>query len=146
MSKISVDEFTQRLEALYLSQGGPGLPRRRLDRDILFASIIVPLAVDRTYTEPEVNQALRAWSSGIGRTIDIDYVSLRRYLVDEGYLVRDPAGTMYRVGTEVIAERFEPAIGALDPAALIEAAQERRLQRKRRRQEDAHPSHREGED
>lgn len=146
MSKISVDEFIRRLEALYLSQGGPGLPRRRLDRDILFGSIVLPLAADRTYTEPEVNQALRAWSSGIGQTIDLDYVSLRRYLVDEGYLVRDPAGTTYRVGTEVIAERFEPAVGALDPAALIAAAQERRQQRKRRHQEDAHPSPLEEED
>lgn len=146
MSKISVDEFTRCLEALYLSQGGSGLPRRRLDRDILLGSIVLSLATDRTYTEPEVNQALRAWSLGIGQTIDLDYVSLRRYLVDDGYLVRDSAGTTYRVGMEVIAERFEPVIAALDPVALIAAAQERRQQRKRRYQEDAHPSHLEEED
>ena len=131
MSKITVDEFKQRLEALCLSAGGRGLPRRRRDWDILFKSITLALEAGRDYSEKEVNQVVEEWLAGIGQAIEIDYVTLRRHLVDAGYLVRDLAGTSYRLGLEVITELFEPATDAVDPAAVVEEARSRKEQRKR---------------
>jgi hypothetical protein len=131
MPKITADEFKQRLEALCLSAGGRGLPRRRRDWDILFKSITLALEPVRDYSEKEVNQVVEEWLSGIGQAIEIDYVTLRRHLVDAGYLVRDLAGTSYRVGLEAMADLFEPAIDTVDPAAVIEEARSRKEQKKR---------------
>jgi len=131
MSKITVDEFKQRLEALCLSAGGRGLPRKRRDWDILFKSITLALEAGRNYSEKEVNQVVEEWLAGIGQAIEIDYVTLRRHLVDAGYLVRDLAGTSYRLGLEVITELFEPATDTVDPAAVVEEARSRKEQRKR---------------
>jgi hypothetical protein len=131
MSKITAAEFKQRLEALLLSPGGRGLPRKRRDWDILFRSITLALEAGRDYSEKEVNQVVEEWLDGIGRAIEIDYVTLRRHLVDAGYLVRDLAGTSYRVGLEAMAELFEPAADTVDPAAVVEEARSRKEQRKR---------------
>jgi hypothetical protein len=131
MPKITADEFKQRLEALCLSAGGRGLPRRRRDWGILFKSITLALEPGRDYSEKEVNQVVEEWLAGIGQAIEIDYVTLRRHLVDAGYLVRDLAGTSYRVGLEAMADLFEPAIDTVDPAAIIEEARSRKEQRKR---------------
>jgi hypothetical protein len=131
MSKINAAEFKQRLEALLLSPGGRGLPRKRRDWDILFKSITLALEAGRDYSEKEVNQVVEEWLDGIGQAIDIDYVTLRRHLVDAGYLVRDLAGTSYRVGLETMAELFEPAADKVDPTAVVEEARSRKEQRKR---------------
>jgi hypothetical protein len=131
MSKINAAEFKQRLEALLLSPGGRGLPRKRRDWDILFKSIMLALEAGRDYSEKEVNQVVEEWLDGIGQAIEIDYVTLRRHLVDAGYLVRDLAGTSYRVGLEAMAELFEPATDTVDPAAVVEEARSRKEQRKR---------------
>jgi hypothetical protein len=132
MSKITAAEFKQRLEALCLSAGGRGLPRKRRDWDILFKSITLALEPGRDYSEKEVNRAVEEWLSGIGQAIEIDYVTLRRHLVDAGYPVRDLAGTSYRVGLEAMADLFEPAADMVDPAAVIEEARRRKEQKKRR--------------
>ncbi len=131
MSKITADEFKQRLEALCLSAGGRGLPRKRRDWDILFKSITLALEPGREYSEKEINGAMEDWLVGIGQAIEIDYVTLRRHLVDTGYLIRDLAGISYRVGLEAMAGLFEPTADAVDPAAVVEEARSRREQRKR---------------
>ncbi len=131
MSKITADEFKRRLEALCLSPGGRGLPRKRRDWDILFKSITLALEPGRDYSEKEVNQVVEEWLAGIGQAIEIDYVTLRRHLVDTGYLIRDLAGRSYRVGLEAMADLFESATDTVDPVAVIEEARTRKEQRKR---------------
>ncbi len=131
MSRITADEFRQRLEALLLSPGGRGLPRKRRDWDILFKSITLALEAGRDYSEREINEAMEKWLTGIGQAIEIDYITLRRHLVDAGYLVRDLAGVTYRVGREAIGELFESATDTVDPVAVVEEARSRKEQRKR---------------
>ena len=140
MPKITADEFKQRLEALLLSSGGRGLPRKRRDWDILFKSITLALEAGRDYSEKEVNQVVGEWLDGIGQAIEIDYVTLRRHLVDTGYLIRDLAGTSYRVSLEAMAELFEPAADKVDPATVVEEARSRREQRKRQHLESSDKS------
>ncbi|MFB7253988.1 DUF2087 domain-containing protein [Streptomyces nojiriensis] len=65
------------------------IPRKVARREQLLAHLTETLfAVDREYTEPEVNDALR--------TVHEDCSALRRYLITSGRLTRTPDGRTYR--------------------------------------------------
>jgi hypothetical protein len=63
----------------------PRAPDRRL---AFLREVAERFEPERTYTEPEVNAALRE--------VHDDHAALRRYMVDAGLLLRDDAGTSYR--------------------------------------------------
>ncbi|MFE5809248.1 DUF2087 domain-containing protein [Streptomyces sp. NPDC056491] len=68
------------------------IPRRTARREQLLVHLAETLfAVDRDYTEPEVNEALR--------TVHEDCAALRRYLVTSGLLTRTRDGRTYRRST-----------------------------------------------
>ena len=92
---ITAHEFAQRLGALCLSGVKHNLPKKQRDRHILFRSVAQTLDATRRYSEPELNAALGRWLLQLG--IGIDHVTLRRHLVDEGYLIRDRQGSAYEV-------------------------------------------------
>ena len=131
MTKITVATFKNRLATLCLKKGGRGLPRKADDQHLLFKSIALTLDASVIYSEIDINLALTTWLDSVGQLIEIDHVTLRRYLVDEGYLARDPSGTTYRLRTEAGAALFEPAIDALDPLAVIEEARRQQEEKKR---------------
>ena len=121
---ITKEEFQERLQALCLSGGGRGLPRRHRDRHILFRSVAQMLDSGYRYTEQAINEALDSWLANVGHNIELDRVSLRRDLVDAGYLVRDLAGHEYRVlpdGRGVV--QFDQSVNSVDPSAMLRAAQ-----------------------
>ena len=121
---ITKEEFQKRLQALCLSGGGRGLPRRHRDRHILFRSVAQMLDSGYRYTEQAINEALDSWLADVGHNIELDRVSLRRDLVDAGYLVRDLAGHEYRVlpdGRGVV--QFDQSVNSVDPSAMLRAAQ-----------------------
>ncbi|MFI7356273.1 DUF2087 domain-containing protein [Streptomyces avidinii] len=67
-------------------------PRKVARRQQLLVHLAETLfAVDRDYTEPEVNQALR--------TVHEDCSALRRYLITSGLLTRTRDGRAYRRST-----------------------------------------------
>jgi hypothetical protein len=121
---ITKEEFRERLQALCLSGGGRGLPRKHRDRHILFRSVAQMLDSGCRYTEQAINEALDSWLADVGHKIELDRVSLRRDLVDAGYLVRDLAGHEYRVlpdGRGVV--QFDQSVNSVDPSAMLRAAQ-----------------------
>ena len=68
------------------------IPRKAARREQLLAHLTVTLfTVDREYTEPEVNDALR--------TVHEDCSALRRYLITSGRLTRTRDGSRYRRST-----------------------------------------------
>ena len=73
------------------------------DFALLMAAAAHAFAPDRTYTEPEVNERLRAWLAGAGAMLDVDHVELRRWLVDTGALARDGFGRAYARGDGFVA-------------------------------------------
>ncbi len=93
---IARAEYESRLAALTRSGAGTGLPRRRKDRWILLHALSRGLATGGPWTERAVNDHVRVWLAGPGARIELDHVSLRRALVDEGFLERDDAGGSYR--------------------------------------------------
>jgi len=94
---IAREEFETRLAELCLKSGVAGFPRKHKDRHILLKSIVLTMEQGREYPEADVDERIIFWLSDVARSIDFDHVSLRRWLVDERYLERDDAGSVYRV-------------------------------------------------
>jgi hypothetical protein len=129
---ISAAQFEERLAAICLGGAGTAFPRRMRDRHILYRSIIQRLDLYRKYPEGELNEALQQWLLDIGTSLDIDHVTLRRYLIDERYLSRDANGNAYQVnpaGSNFV--EFEPSIAGIDSFMVIQAAKDRVAERKR---------------
>ncbi|MFD7081799.1 DUF2087 domain-containing protein [Streptomyces sp. NPDC059918] len=81
------------------------VPRKVARREQLLAHLTETLFEEgRTYTEPEVNDALR--------TVHEDCSALRRYLITSGLLTRTRDGGSYRR-----ADRVESATPGTSPAA-----------------------------
>ncbi len=127
MSHITESQFTDRFVALILS--GKELPKKQLDRHIVLISSILKLEPGRRYSEKEINEQLQIWVIRFGRSFGLDHVTLRRYLVDEKYLVRDPAGGTYELASEM-PYTFDQSIRELDLEKVIsEAKQARELKK-----------------
>jgi hypothetical protein len=96
--QIGPDEYARRIRAL-LSRGGlsNALPRRKRDRWILFHAIARRFAPGELLSEPDANARIADFLLGPGQHLELDRVTLRRALVDEGFVDRDPAGHSYRV-------------------------------------------------
>ena len=127
---ITIIDFRKRLEVLCLNKGSPCLPKKYNDQQILFKSIILTLKPEKSYTEIEINDAIKKWLAEIGREIDVDHVTLRRSLIDEEYLSRDNEGKIYKL----INDRdnlFEPEINMADPSLIIKEALILREQKKK---------------
>ena len=91
---VPLEEAARRLRALTSGGVGPGLPRRRRDQWILLytASCALPSG---PLDERSLNEMLKAWLVGLGPRVDLDHVSLRRALVDDGFIERTPDGGRY---------------------------------------------------
>jgi hypothetical protein len=121
MTHITDSQFRERFSALYF--GGQDLPKKPLDRQIVLISAIVGLERQRKYSESELNDELQKWTILFGRRYNVDHVTLRRYLIDERYIVRDSAGSMYQLAArEALPYTFDPTLENLDLAALIAEA------------------------
>jgi hypothetical protein len=120
MAHIDAYQFENRFATMIL--GGQGFPKKPLDRHILFISAALELEPQRSYTESELNDELRKWTTSFGDAVNLDHVTLRRFLVDEGYLQRDSAGQSYQRTTEGWPYTFDPSIETLDLDAMVEEA------------------------
>ena len=128
MPHISESQFRSRFATLIL--GGRNLPKKQLDLHILYISAILGLDPRRQYSETELNEELRTWTESYGHNFGLDHVTLRRYLIDAGYIQRDAAGTSYALATTDPTYSFDPSIWQLDLQEVINEAKEERERRK----------------
>ena len=129
-SEITAAEFADRLESLCI--GGPtGMPKRQRDFHILLASMTLWMRPDEVYTESEVNDRLQRWLEHVGKELSLDTVTLRRELIDSGYMTRDLAGRNYSAGHGSPTFNFDPDVAGLDPAEIVALALKQREVRKR---------------
>jgi hypothetical protein len=114
-------QFRERFTALYF--GGQDLPKKPLDRQIVLISTILGLEHSRKYSESELNGELQKWVLQFGQRYNVDHVTLRRYLIDEKYLVRDSAGGTYELAARAAPlDTFDATLENLDLEALIAEA------------------------
>ena len=101
MSVVSAPEripaalAASRLRALASGGVGPGFPRRRRDLWIFLHAGAQALG-DAPLTEMAFNDKLMFWLASLGPRVIVDHVTVRRALVDEGFVERDASGSAYR--------------------------------------------------
>ena len=121
MTHITDSQFRERFSALYFS--GQDLPKKPLDRQIVLISALLGLDRQRTYSEADFNAELQKWVLLFGQRYALDHVTLRRYLVDERYIVREASGGAYQLGAlEQLPYTFDATLFGLDLKALIDEA------------------------
>lgn len=130
LSDITASHFKDRIVALILD--GRDLPRKPMDRHIVLFSATLGLEPRRRYSEAALNEELRRWTALFGDNFNLDHVTLRRYLVDDGYIRRDSAGGSYVLATEGVPYAFDPSLAGLDLESLVDEARKARELRKRR--------------
>lgn len=115
---ISAAHFERRLVAMCARGALRGLPKKTLDWQIVLASVRLTLDPSRSYSEREINEAIQRWRAAVAPHFRLDHVIVRRNLIEEGLVSRDPAGRAYRA--EPLGPQWEPAIAEIDPVALVE--------------------------
>ena len=128
MSHITAAQFIDRFPTLVMA--GRELPKKHMDRHMILISACLKIEPDRLYPEQEINEALQLWAIHFGRAFGLDHVTLRRYLIDDKYLVRDSAGGTYKLAAGGLPYTFDESIRQLDLEQLvIEAKQARELKK-----------------
>jgi len=122
---ITIDDFVERLCLLGADRGPRRFPRKARDREILMKSILMGMDSGRTYGEVEINDLLREWNRDVAPAIETDHVTVRRLLVDYGYLERTADGGSYRVGFPPRPAAFDLDVDSLDLLATIAAFRSR---------------------
>ena len=123
------DQFCKRLTNLCLRSGLGGMPKDEADQHILLKSAALLLPAG-TLSEKDVTERLQVWLSEVCVIKNFDRVTLRRWLVDSGYLLRSSNGASYQVA-EPAGERFDASVNAVDVIETIRAAREEMEERKR---------------
>ena len=132
MDTITVEQFEERMAELCLRSGVTGLPRKPRDQHILLNSVVLTLDRERSYTEREMGDKLAYWLVDIYTSADLDHVTLRRLLVDAGYLARKADGSRYQVANPASAEGiFAPEVDTVDVYESIGRALKRNAERKK---------------
>ena len=68
---------------------------------------------------------------GFTRPSALDHVTIRRYLVDYRFLLRDPAGASYRTNQTMINTVIEPAARSVQPRVLLDEIRKDQALRRR---------------
>jgi hypothetical protein len=140
---ITLDEFVERIVKLGADRGPRGFPRAERDREILMKSMTLELDEKAVYREHDVNEHLKRWKREIAPALDVDHVTLRRWLVDFGHLERTRDGKEYRVGFPAKAVAFDVEIYDVDLRATVKAylAERERKAAQRKATRAALPQH-----
>ena len=95
-----------------------GFPKHPGQRDTVLAVSAAGLTRRRPYPEWEINEALAGWLASV--RADIDHVTLRRRMVDLGFLKRRADGSVYFLNYGRVAEVLgDPAV-EVDAAAILD--------------------------
>ena len=95
-----------------------GFPKHPSQRDTVLAVAAAALTRRRPYPEWEINEALAGWLDSV--RADIDHVTLRRRMVDLGFLKRRADGSVYFLNYGRVAEVLgDPAV-EVDAAAILD--------------------------
>lgn len=130
---VTKEYFCKRLADLCLKSGLLDLPKDVTDQHILLKSAILMVGQPgASLSEKEVNEKLELWFLEVGQIKFLDPVTIRRTLVDTGYLTRSKDGSSYQVaqpGPHTVL--IEEAVDQLDIPQVLTSAREDIARRKR---------------
>ncbi len=107
------------------------LPRKQADAEVLLALSVVHLSADAFYAEAEINLHLSQWLAVIAASDGAaDYITLRRRLVDLGFLRRADDGAIYRLVPERIDRVLAAQARTIDPDQVFIELEKERGERK----------------
>ena len=130
---ITREYFIKHLVNLCLRSGLSGFPKDDVNQHILLKSVVLSIGKSGAFTEQEINEELKYWINHIGQIKDIDHITLRRRLVDAGYLTRNKDGSCYQVSQlEPGPPFFDETIEHIEILEVIETAREEIARRKRK--------------
>lgn len=107
------------------------MPKNRKDTEILLALAASTFDPQKVYSEKEVNEHLSEWLLGFAKPAGVDHVTVRRYLVDYYFLLRDVPGMSYRTNQAVISSVIDADARSVQPRAILDEALKERARRKR---------------
>ncbi len=117
--------FEKRLVELFAQGRLSQYPRKRRDRHITLKSICMTLDKGKDYTEAEINEAIKSWLTGMFEPPGLDYVTLRRELVDEKYLDRSKNGSRYWIIDPGPSDKwFENSVDSVDSFEVVASARD----------------------
>jgi hypothetical protein len=128
---ITKEYFTRRFTDLILKTGLTEFPKGEADQHILLKSIQLVMGGAGTFTEKEVNEKIQFWILTVARMKKMDHSTLRRWLIDAGYLTRSKDGAVYQPAPGPQAVLFDPAVDQVDVVQALQAAREEIEQRKK---------------
>lgn len=116
-----------------LLKGGPmrRMPKSRGDLQVFLALAASALDPQTQYDEPELNERLIEWMTGFTDLVVMDHVTIRRYLVDYAYMLRDISGTRYKTNQTMINTVIQPEARSTLPLVLLEDIQRDQAHRRR---------------
>lgn len=127
IDKSAADELFRRI---FRSGMMRRLPKKQQDAEVVLAISVLALDAERFYDESEINVNLAAWLDGIAADNGLDYVTLRRYLVDLGFLRRASDGAIYRVDPERIDAVLCHDAKSVDAKEIFDEVQAARRRRR----------------
>jgi hypothetical protein len=128
---VNVELFKKKLLALCLRSGLSGLPKDELDQQILLKSIALTIGNSASLNEQEVNEKIKYWINRVSQMDKLDHSSLRRWLVDAGYLTRTSDGARYQVQPGAPRQGFfDPGVNEMDIPSMLQAGRDEIEQRK----------------
>ena len=108
------------------------LPKSRAETQAFLALAASELDPQDVYSEPELNGLLEDWLADFASLSHLDYVTVRRSLVDHGFVLRDQRGESYRSNQVVINSAIKLEARSVQPKLLFDEA--KLVRRTRRRQ------------
>ena len=110
------------------------LPKKRQDTEVFLALSLVGLDPVTFYGESEINVHISAFLDIIASQEGAsDHITLRRYLVDLGFLRRSTDGAVYLISSERIDEVLPHNARDIDPKALFREVEMEKLRGRQER-------------
>ncbi len=106
------------------------MPKSMKDSEIFLALAASVFDPQLTYSEAEVNEHLSGWLSEFASPVGVDHVTVRRYLCDFYFLLRDASGSVYTANQTVINSVIEPAARSVQPHLILGEMHQERVLRK----------------
>lgn len=128
---ITAAAFRKRLVDLCCRSGLADLPKDQIDQHILFKSMLLLVGRNGPLSGQEMDEKLKQWINQIGGIQKLDHASLRRWLIDAGYITRNSDGTCYQVAQPgPHADWFSAEVDELNVVEVIQTGLEEIARRK----------------